>query len=912
MIGAVCSLVAGEEIVVELRVQSEREISVWDGDTCLVGPEILPDTGPGMTRAVGPVGTGEHGEQCVDVECRNDRSEAVDVLVAPVPFAGWAASDESVAAHSPEHILIRGGFTTIGTIGRMRCHELGGSLTGSTLCCVPASREGWYVAAMSRIVSGSAHLEPGKSIRYRIHVYAAPGTRNDALNEVYRVRGGYAWDPASYDFSRYDEKPWVKDLLSISINWSWDMDVMDPRTGEYHLSRSLAEARRLHGGYDIYVFWPFWPRAGFDDRLQFDHYRDFPGGLDGLRREIKSVQSQGTRVILGYCFWSEGDRFGWNDPATQEKSFTELVDLACEVEADGAIMDCMQTTPAAILDGARNKGRELLPYNEGDPSWEDSQVNLLGRIHDGHPMPHFSLMRYVAPHHPVFRVTWPGTANRAMRNDLVMSFFNGHGVEVLTMWPGRHPRIRGEWPILARMLDILRTNRSCFLSTEWQPMVTTEDPKVWANRWLGNAKTLYTLCGTDPAGHRGALLKLPHSDDVHYVDLWRCRPLQPVVQDGCDALSCDVDPYEPGVGIPIGNGDYSPGCIAVLPNILKVSRHLETLTIELDEPLYGGVVEVWLDRIVPDKEPLRRAVAGHVEIDLYRESGYTNDAIIVRLLDADGQMVDMAVLPEDWVRFFRLERPSTIPRVDPGQPPEGMVRIPGGHFTYFIEQSQPVWQPTWAIPASRVEVIPQAGPFEADINTFWMDICPVTNAQFAEFVKETGYLEDASDTARQNFLKHWADGGPPAGLEDHPVVYVSYDDALAYAKWAGKRLPTEAEWQYAAGGPDRRVYPWGEELESERYNSSGAGTTPVTAHPSGASPYGVLDMAGNVWQWTAELMTNGQHQIVFVKGGCWFDQPGTWWVRGGPRRNSDHHPLPLFGPGMNRFSTVGFRCVKDE
>ncbi len=245
-----------------------------------------------------------------------------------------------------------------------------------------------------------------------------------------------------------------------------------------------------------------------------------------------------------------------------------------------------------------------------------------------------------------------------------------------------------------------------------------------------------------------------------------------------------------------------------------------------------------------------------------------------------------------------------------------MVRINGGKFKYSIKQSQPVWQPTWAVSNKFYEIPPEFGPIEIEIKTFWMDRYPVTNAEFYEFIKATGYMQDASELEKQNFLKHWVDGKPPKGKENHPVVYVSYDDAAAYAKWAGKRLPTEEEWQYAAGASDGRIYPWGNDLDKSRYNSSGKETTPVDAHPSGASPFGVEDLVGNVWQWTASLMTNGQHEIVFVRGGCWFDwaihNPSHWWVKGGPRRINDHHPLPLFGPGMNRLSTVGFRCAKDE
>jgi hypothetical protein len=132
-------------------------------------------------------------------------------------------------------------------------------------------------------------LEPGESVAYELHLDCGEGSRNDALRETYRVRGGYRVDPSKYDYSKYEKLPWVKDIVAASINWAWDMDNIDPRTGEYHLAESLKKAQKLHGGYDIYMFWPFWPRAGWDERLQFDHYRDFPGGLPGLKDEIRKI-----------------------------------------------------------------------------------------------------------------------------------------------------------------------------------------------------------------------------------------------------------------------------------------------------------------------------------------------------------------------------------------------------------------------------------------------------------------------------------------------------------------------------------------------------------------------------------------------------------------------------------------------
>jgi len=135
---------------------------------------------------------------------------------------------------------------------------------------------------------------------------------------------------------------------------------------------------------------------------------------------------------------------------------------------------------------------------------------------------------------------------------------------------------------------------------------------------------------------------------------------------------------------------------------------------------------------------------------------------------------------------------------------------------------------------------------------YYLARTPVTNAQYAVFVQATGYEQPG----------HWKGGKPPAGKEDHPGVYVSWDDAVAYCRWLSEatgrpyRLPSEAEWEKAARGTDGRIYPWGNKWDARRCNGKEGGkgdTTPIGAYPQGASPYGLLDMAGNVWEWTRSL-----------------------------------------------------------
>ncbi|HEY46829.1 MAG TPA: formylglycine-generating enzyme family protein [Anaerolineae bacterium] len=145
-----------------------------------------------------------------------------------------------------------------------------------------------------------------------------------------------------------------------------------------------------------------------------------------------------------------------------------------------------------------------------------------------------------------------------------------------------------------------------------------------------------------------------------------------------------------------------------------------------------------------------------------------------------------------------------------------------------------------------------------ELPEFWIARAPVTNAEYAQFVIATEYEPP----------NHWEAGIPPDEILDHPVTQVSCYEAVAYAEWVGKRLPTEEEWEKAARGIEGWAYPWGE-WEEGRCNMKEVGvgtTTPVGQYsPEGDSPYGCVDMAGNVFEWTASM--DGKYQIL--RGGAY-------------------------------------------
>ena len=211
-----------------------------------------------------------------------------------------------------------------------------------------------------------------------------------------------------------------------------------------------------------------------------------------------------------------------------------------------------------------------------------------------------------------------------------------------------------------------------------------------------------------------------------------------------------------------------------------------------------------------------------------------------------------------------------------------------------------------------------------------MDEHPVTNRQYKEFINATGY-KPADEV---NFLKHWENGEIPEGMENFPVIYVTLEDAQAYAAWAGKRLPTEMEWQYAAQTEKGNEWPWIQKtpvtktedritgtlsvwklegIDSNRCNLGDGSLYPVKKYPKGKNGYGLYDLVGCVWQLTNDVYDNTTYQYIMVRGGSYFMPSSSfWYIQGGPRELNFRQYLLRVSPSFERKATVGFRCVKDE
>ncbi len=169
----------------------------------------------------------------------------------------------------------------------------------------------------------------------------------------------------------------------------------------------------------------------------------------------------------------------------------------------------------------------------------------------------------------------------------------------------------------------------------------------------------------------------------------------------------------------------------------------------------------------------------------------------------------------------------------------GLVKIPAGEFLMGSNPRQDKLAEDNEQPQHRLH-----------LPDYYIAKTPVTNAQYAAFVQATDH----------RVPNYWKGKQPARDKKEHPVVDIAWADAIAYCRWLGTALPTEAEWEKAARGDDGRIYPWGNQWAAQRCNTNAAGqkgTTPVGIFPNGASPYGCLDMVGNVWEWCVTEYTDG-------------------------------------------------------
>jgi iron(II)-dependent oxidoreductase len=435
-----------------------------------------------------------------------------------------------------------------------------------------------------------------------------------------------------------------------------------------------------------------------------------------------------------------------------------------------------------------------------------------------------------------------------------LTFINGDGFtpweNVWGIWNGINPR---DAEAIRRTATIQRAFADFLVSPDHEPLFPTlQRDSVYAGRFSLGPRTLWLLVNRTKKDANGPQLSVPFSAGMTYYDAWHGVKLTPQLLGGTATLSFSVE----AAGF---------GAVIALPG----------------SP-------------TPDMQKLLATMATLSAIPL---ANLSDESIQLRQ-----QIVDI---------------PPTAPAPSA---PDGMIAIPAATYHFKVHG---VEIEGWGGALNKKyqigvdvqnpgETAPRVD-HESDVpvKPFYIDKFPVTNARFKTFLDAAKY-HPADD---HNFLKDWTNGTFPAGWDKKPVTWVSIEDARAYAAWAGKRLPHEWEWQYAAQGTDGRLYPWGTSPDPSAIPPLDTGhdlraPTDVDAYPKGASPFGVMDLTGNVWQWTDEYR-DLHTRAAILRGGSYYRPGGSQWYFPPNPTLDQHAKYLLMCPSEDRSGTIGFRCVKD-
>ena len=248
----------------------------------------------------------------------------------------------------------------------------------------------------------------------------------------------------------------------------------------------------------------------------------------------------------------------------------------------------------------------------------------------------------------------------------------------------------------------------------------------------------------------------------------------------------------------------------------------------------------------------------------------------------------------------------------PSKPP-GMIWIPPGPFIMGTDKQDTEGRGL-ELGLTKSWFEDESPQHTVDLPGFYIDRYEVTMADFAIFVQKGKAVPPAS----------WKDGIPPPESDRYPGADVTWFQAQAYCAWAGKRLPTEAEWEKAARGPDGQVFPWGNEYDPERGNLLSKGSEPIGSRPQGASPYKVEDLVGNVWEWTSDWYQpypgnaypsdNYGRRYKVIRGKSWTEGYGHFSKEESEEilKHEARASFRLYFDPSYSFGDLGLRCAKSK
>ena len=696
------------------------------------------------------------------------------------------------------------------------------------------------------------------------HVGRKSTTGNDLEKQRAELR-------ATIDRTAFEKEglAWYRSAYSEAFVFMYDTSFYDREEQRYRIDEVLDDGEKEFGGYDIILLWQSYPRLGIDGRNQMDFYRDMPGGLEGLRKLTDRAHERGVKVFVNYNPWDLSTRrepgAGDPDPRGYRWGFPEegRDSGGSRIESSGAPAVADAEALGSIIHAIGADGIFLDTMGSDDPGFR-------GPIEQANPDIVFDP---------------EGVPGLESLGSITGSWLQRNAVEPPELLTIRWLEPRFSFRSIDRdSLDHQNMLHRSFFHGVGN--VIWENIFGWWNPWNDADRALIRRCS-----------RLLQQQRTAFQD----ENWQPYVE----TLSQDVVAHRWHDGDSIMHtmlnitNDVVTGPVIKLPSQTGDGRSFRHYD------LWNGVEIKTLDTNNQLNLTMNPGEAGCIvstpgELKLLAPEKASPSTSVIR---------DRVTLGD-----LTLREVGRSELAGPDEDPSGMCFVEGREVELTVRHNASAIMEGACYGGIETRHDMHHPPQQVALQSYWMDKTEVTNSEFQVFLKESQYVP----TDVTNFLRHWEQDAEqasqpwlwsiPAGKEKHPVIWVDLDDARAYAKWAGKRLPTEGEWQIAAGFS---VWPWGDQFAPDLCNSGTGDTTPVDQFPGGVSNAGCLDMAGNVWEWTESERDDGHTRFAILKGGSHLVVEGRWYNASGAQRNDVHEKILLMYPGLDRCGTIGFRCVKD-
>lgn len=729
---------------------------------------------------------------------------------------------------------------------------------------------------------GGNDIAVGKKIRFQIWTEIHQGKWQKGLEIFFRER--FLYEIENFNQSLYQNPgyAWVKNAWVNLIMNTGDKQYYDAILQQSNYNQSISFFENRMGGVDIFTLSPLPSLNKSGNHTILDLYSNLPGGLAMLKQQIE------TAHVLGkYYFLEALQNLKQESGNDIYKDLSEIQQLTT---ADGIQIKHHLIPKTDLKDtGIKNKSGFVF-YPENISELSELQYVVAGSENHSYTSPIINLTKFTKPDFSIFKSV--SIKDDDFENEVALSFFNGHGLELNESTELQSDSYFRKLKFVGLTSTLLRQNANVFFRQNYQLLIPTIKDSLWVNKWPSEEKIIFTVYCSKPDGYAGPLfmfdekhMPLPSDPEKYYhlVSIWN---------------------HEEALSSKLGNKEYihtntkrderetlntsaarSIDCIALFPKLLHTKLHGDTLAFGSD---FGDRIRIsagnpsWKTDYV-DFE------SGHHNISLYRCFGSYTGKIVIQLF-AGNELQDERItyIPHDLPRLISTNIKSH------GGPSgnKGMLKITGG---FFKDKND------------SIKDFENNDSIRIFISGFFIDSLPVTNLQFQHFLKSSGYTP--ADTAR--FLKHWKNGIIPENQEDKAVVYISLEDARAFAMWAGKRLPSEKEWLYAQSFI--KFQKKHNRIATGNINPGVEDTLWLTKPEKHTlTKNNSNGWHNDIWNYTNDEYDNGRYIFVVLKKGI------AETVDESNRReieypdNSDYrYQLILCGPSNERSEMIGFRCVKD-